>query len=108
MRWIATVLTLGLMATAGCQRAAPPDPLADLAPGFYALGDASALVLVLERLERLHGTPVARGAAALRSRLADCDEFFSAPAEPSWSGLVAAAHCRRAQTHAPERMPRGL
>jgi hypothetical protein len=90
----AALLAVLLLCGGGCRRegdarsAAPPWPRRSV-----VAGDAAALRRVLERLERMKGTPLARSAAELRGRVADCEQFEIALEPGGRHDLLGAARC---------------
>lgn len=95
-RW--APLLLVLLAT-GCGA----DPGDRIPEGLTLAGRAERILPVIDRLERLERTPIAREAAALRARIAGCDLFLArCPAPPTPSGDaeedVTAPACRLAES----------
>jgi hypothetical protein len=86
-----SVLAVGVAGLGGCGG----DPGDRLPEGLTLAGEAARLVPVLERLEGLAGTPLAREASTLRARIADCRRFVAhCPPRAAPGGAV----CRLAET----------
>jgi hypothetical protein len=78
------------------------DPGARLPEGLTLAGGTAAMVPVLETLEGLEGSPLAREAAALRARIAGCERFVAHcpprdPAETGTGTLTSTGACRLAE-----------
>lgn len=91
-------LTLGGAGLAGCGG----DPGARLPEGLTLAGATGGLVPVLETLEELEGSPLAREAADLGARIAGCERFVAhcPPRDPADTGPGALADtgaCRLAE-----------
>ena len=87
------LLGLGLWLLSGC---AVDEPAPTLPPGHWIYGDAQVVSEILESLESLRGTPVARAAVQLRERLADCDDFLAHPADLETQNWIDDVRCATA------------
>jgi hypothetical protein len=65
--------------------------------GAVLVGDTARTVPLLQRLERLRGTPLAQAARAARERIADCEEFEAHCPPGDGCGLFEALTCRAAR-----------
>lgn len=86
---LALAAALALVA-AGCGGVAEPD----LPPGAWLAGDSATLAPLLERAESLEGTRLAREAAALRERIADCEHFVAHAEGDDLEALPEAVRCQ--------------
>lgn len=86
------LLALLLVCCAACRPEAAAESLPWPRQSVLA-GDGAAIRQVLERIERMKGTPLARHAAELREKLAGCEEFAISAAPGDTQGLAQSARC---------------
>jgi hypothetical protein len=89
-RFAASLLSIGLMALAGCPA---PRETAVIPPGAWLVGRAAPVSRVIGQLSALSGTPVGELAATAAARLAGCEHFAAHVQEGDVGALFEAIRC---------------
>lgn len=91
LRGLAAIVALGLFSLpVACDK---PRPSIELPSGTWVYGDAASITELLETFETLQGTPLARNAMALRTRLASCGDFIARTEGTNPTALIESITC---------------